>query len=178
MTNIDPEDFFTVEEEKVPTEAYFYNFTVDDVRALVSDALNGRANKYEVDADAEAQLGAANRTKIANYRFAAEQFREFASVVRALPDGEIRERPVPPAPVEVEDDFMYDGGPPIGQDIPFIHHFQIIGPMPEPADTVTIAAPEVSDYIVVNGDDPNEPINTDVVEEPKPKPKRTRKKSE
>jgi hypothetical protein len=85
-------------------EDFEYEFEPEDIKAMVAEALDGKAVTMEDDASKESMLGAANITKVNYLRWAATEFRAFADLVRAIPESETRQRPVPerPTPEDLE----------------------------------------------------------------------------
>lgn len=83
------------------TEDFEYEFGPEDIKAMVAEALEGKAKLMEDNAAQESQLGAANITKVNYLRWAAGEFRAFAGLVRDIPESETRQRTVGPSEEEL-----------------------------------------------------------------------------
>lgn len=83
----------TVVAEEFEMEDYTYDFTADDIKGMVADAITGKADMWEQEAATESLKGAANLSMIGTLHWGSKQLRQFAAVVRSLPNGEARRRP-------------------------------------------------------------------------------------
>jgi len=69
---------------------YKYTFSPEDIKEMVAEALEGKATLMQEDASRESLLGAANITRVNYLRWAAGELNEFASLVRSIPEFEMR----------------------------------------------------------------------------------------
>lgn len=75
-------------------EEYIYAFTADDIKTMVAAAIDGKADIWEQEAALEGLKGAANLSMIGTLTWGVRQLRQFSTVVRSLPSGEVRLREV------------------------------------------------------------------------------------
>lgn len=120
--------------ETTELEDFEYEFEVEDVKSMIAEALEGKATTMEEDASKESMLGAANITKVNYLRWAAGEFRGFASLVRRIPLSETRQRPAQERPTPE------DLAASVAVSVPsvFIPPFSDQG-------TITVAGPEPED---------------------------------
>ena len=122
--------------DEVEMESYYHFFDHSELVELFAAALEGRAGTWEEDAKTEELKSAANQGKIGMLGWGAKQLRQLAEVFRRIPDGEIRERPIPVGPLVDLPGPTYDGPPelddlgispdPAGVDSPVVIHGVIL----------------------------------------------------